>query len=60
MTAVKIFAEVFKWYSEECNKAEDCADCMFCVPRKDCFTDGDIERLIKIAEKYDTLHREEK
>lgn len=56
MTATEIFTAVFEWYNAVCKKIEDCDECPFHIPRKDCFTDGDQEQLIAIARKYDIAH----
>ncbi|MBQ9898539.1 MAG: hypothetical protein IJM44_03680 [Ruminococcus sp.] len=56
--AAEIFAAVFDWYDAVCKKTQDCDECLFHVPRKDCFTDGDIEQLIAIARKFDIAHKD--
>lgn len=55
-SAAEMFTAVFKWYNAVCKKTEDCSECLFHIPRKDCFTDGDIEQLIAIARKYDITY----
>ena len=56
MRSTEVFTAVFKWYDEVCKKTQDCDECLSHVPRKDCFTAGDIEQLIAIARKYDIAH----
>jgi hypothetical protein len=56
--AAEIFAAVFDWYDAVCKKTQDCGECLFHVPRKDCFTGGDIEQLIAIAREYDIAHKD--
>lgn len=53
-SATEIFTTVLRWYNAVCKGTQECDECPFHVPRKDCFTDGDIEQLIAIAHKYDT------
>ena len=54
MTAAETFAAVLNWYDDICQKITgDCDECPFHTPRKDCFTKGDIQQLIDIAQKYD-------
>lgn len=55
-SAAELFTAVFEWYTAVCGKTNDCDDCPFHIPRKDCFTGGDIEQLIAIAHEYDAAH----
>lgn len=55
-SAAELFTSVFEWYTAVCEKTNDCDDCPFHIPRKDCFTGGDIEQLIAIAHEYDAAH----
>ena len=56
MAATEMFKAVFEWYNVVCKKTCDCDECIFNIPRKDCFTGGDIQQLIEIARKYDDAH----
>ena len=57
LSATETFKSVLDWYNAMCKKTQDCDKCLFNIPRKECFTDGDIEQLIAIARKFDIAHK---